>query len=332
MGPDQAVTAAPQHHPAGARPSRPGGARSRCHAQTAITDTGGGAGGSADHDGNGSLTSSPARGTSGQTAPAFTVNHNARDQAASFTAGSTYAQTYGEGPTQGQRQANGTENIANGPFGVWRTQETSSSQTQYYTRTPDGRLIGFRRGAAPNDNRYYYLLDRQSSVTHTFASDSNGTVLNAYEYTAYGVQEGNTYLGNPTGDTGGIYQPFRYISGYYDRGTELYHLGIRYYDPFTGIFLQPDPTGQDGGYLYSGANPISAKDPSGASSCSESAVAGAFGALSIGSGIAATSGILALTAATGGVGLAAGVGYAAFTSASFAGGVFGLGQAARDCT
>ncbi len=52
----------------------------------------------------------------------------------------------------------------------------------------------------------------------------------------------------------------------YDAETALYYYRARYYDYFTGRFLQPDPTGYTDGlnlYVYVGNSPINRLDPLG---------------------------------------------------------------------
>jgi RHS repeat-associated protein len=51
---------------------------------------------------------------------------------------------------------------------------------------------------------------------------------------------------------GCIPNPYEYTGSYLDTNLGLYKLGIRYYDPTLGRFTQPDPTGQDAHYIYSG--------------------------------------------------------------------------------
>ena len=225
---------------------------------TSAPGSGGGTGAAA-HDANGAVTALPARATLGQTAPALGVGWNDRNQAVAFTAdGSTYGQLYA-GPTHTGRYATQTgptttTGTATGPLGIWRTQTTTGTQQRYYTRTPDGQLLGLRTAAGANAPRYYTFTDRLGSTTHLFSA--SGAVANTYTYSAYGV----------TTSTETVPQPFRYISGYQDAPTGLYLLGLRYYDPHMGRFTQPDPTGQSGGYSYAAGDPLNRKDSSGASS------------------------------------------------------------------
>jgi RHS repeat-associated protein len=61
--------------------------------------------------------------------------------------------------------------------------------------------------------------------------------------------------------------PFLFHGQYFDADTGLYYLRARFYDPFTGLFLQRDPAGYaDGVNHYAGFanNPVNLRDPTGA--------------------------------------------------------------------
>jgi RHS repeat-associated protein len=61
-------------------------------------------------------------------------------------------------------------------------------------------------------------------------------------------------------------QPFLFHGQYFDFEAGLTYMRARFYDPFTGLFLQPDPKGyEDSVNLYAGFanNPQSFRDPSG---------------------------------------------------------------------
>jgi RHS repeat-associated protein len=60
--------------------------------------------------------------------------------------------------------------------------------------------------------------------------------------------------------------PFLFHGQYFDYDTGLVYLRARFYDPYTGQFLQPDPSGyEDSVNLYAGLgfNPVSLRDPTG---------------------------------------------------------------------
>ncbi|MDB6038861.1 MAG: hypothetical protein JWM99_2702, partial [Verrucomicrobiales bacterium] len=63
-----------------------------------------------------------------------------------------------------------------------------------------------------------------------------------------------------------IGNPFLFHGQYFDYDSGLLYLRARFYDPYTGLFLQPDPMGYDGSvnlYAGFGHNPVSLRDPSG---------------------------------------------------------------------
>ncbi len=133
---------------------------------------------------------------------------------------------------------------------------TSGSGTYYFTRDPNGTPIGER---LPDGTTDYYTLDHLGSVTAL--TSPTGTVHNTYTYDPYGRQEATT---------GTISNYLRYTAALDISDTgNLYHLGARYYDPNQGRFTQIDPLeqvanlGEANRYLYVGANPINATDPSG---------------------------------------------------------------------
>ncbi|MBX3733953.1 MAG: Ig-like domain-containing protein [Verrucomicrobiae bacterium] len=65
-----------------------------------------------------------------------------------------------------------------------------------------------------------------------------------------------------------VESPFLFHGQYFDYGTGLIYLRARYYDPLSGMFLEPDPLGyEDSVNLYAGMrnNPVGIRDPSGLS-------------------------------------------------------------------
>lgn len=60
--------------------------------------------------------------------------------------------------------------------------------------------------------------------------------------------------------------PFRFMSKYYDKETELYYFGYRYYDPNSCKWLSRDPLGEQGGVnltAFCENDPINSVDPFG---------------------------------------------------------------------
>jgi len=123
-----------------------------------------------------------------------------------------------------------------------------------YTRTSSGDSVSARFGAG---SRYYYVLDSLGSVIGMF--DKTGAWAGGYAYSPYGELRTP-----PTAGSAADGNSLRYITGYQDRGSGLYKLGARYYDPTTGRFTQYDPSGQEANpYAYGMGDPVNGKDPSG---------------------------------------------------------------------
>ncbi len=100
----------------------------------------------------------------------------------------------------------------------------------------------------------YYLHNVHGDVTSLI--DANGTVLNSYQYDAFG----NTMTYAET-----VANRFRYAGEQLDPITGQYYLRARYYDPTVGRFTQEDTYRGDGLnlYIYVANNPVSFVDPSG---------------------------------------------------------------------
>ncbi len=126
-----------------------------------------------------------------------------------------------------------------------------------------------------NGTPYYFVKNLQGDVTGIL--DANGNVVGTYQYDAYGVitaiynKYGYNILYRGGYETDVIsLNPFRYRGYMFDSEAELYYLHSRYYDPWTGRFLNADvmvSTGQgfDGNnmFAYCINNPVMYKDPAG---------------------------------------------------------------------
>ncbi len=107
---------------------------------------------------------------------------------------------------------------------------------------------------------YYYHADQLGSVRAL--TDANGSVVNTYNYDAYG---------NIASSTGTTYNRFGYTGEYTDGESGLVYLRARYYDPSTQQFLSIDPlvgmTGQ--AYAYASGSPQHFTDPLGLDNLTE---------------------------------------------------------------
>ncbi|TKV57001.1 RHS repeat-associated core domain-containing protein [Nakamurella flava] len=177
-------------------------------------------------------------------------SYNGFDQLTGTTSGGTASLTYAGVSNNERTQAGGTgftTNLASGQVG----QRTTSSSGEKYIREPNGTLVAWHNDPGAS---FYYTLDNLNSVL--LVTNSSGASAAAYTYDPYG----NTLSATGSEATN---NPWRYTSAYLDP-TGLYKMGARYYNPNTGRFTQPDPSGQEANrYAYAGNNPVTYSDPSG---------------------------------------------------------------------
>jgi RHS repeat-associated protein len=113
----------------------------------------------------------------------------------------------------------------------------------------------------PGESALYWQRDLiGSNRTLTSGSSANPSIVRKRVYTAFG----QVVASSGTADS-----RYRYggAIGYQSADDiPFLHLGLRYYDPEIGRFLQRDPIGISGGlnvYEYAAGNPVTAVDPSG---------------------------------------------------------------------
>ncbi len=111
--------------------------------------------------------------------------------------------------------------------------ETKKGNTNWYIYNENDSIIGFEY----NSQTYYFEKNAQGDVVRIF--DANGSFVSEYFYDAWGniaSISGNEEIANVN--------PFRYRGYYYDNESGFYYLQSRYYDSFTGRFLNADDTKQ----------------------------------------------------------------------------------------
>ncbi|MBW3085040.1 hypothetical protein KEM60_01232 [Austwickia sp. TVS 96-490-7B] len=102
----------------------------------------------------------------------------------------------------------------------------------------------------------------------------------------------------------------RYVGGIYEPATGLTRFGVRWYNPATGRFTTPDPSGKEkNNYLYASGNACNRTDPSGEECTRDQAIAlgvtgivvGVVGVVVAGVGVAGLAGIAAVGTEAAGV-------------------------------
>ena len=86
-----------------------------------------------------------------------------------------------------------------------------------------------------NGTAYFYTVNLQGDVMAIV--DASGTAVVSYSYDAWG---NILSVSGAMADTLGESNPLRYRSYVYDNETGLYYLQSRYYDPYTGRFINAD--------------------------------------------------------------------------------------------
>jgi len=110
---------------------------------------------------------------------------------------------------------------------------------------------------ADSNATYYYHYDALGSVIAL--SDSSGDTVQTYEYSVFG---------EPAVEDANHTNPYMFAGRRYDIEIGLYYNRARYYNPYTGRFLQTDPIGYGDGmnmYGYCGNSPLAFTDPTGLS-------------------------------------------------------------------
>jgi RHS repeat-associated protein len=199
------------------------------------------------YDGNGNFESS---------SDGWSLAYNAKDQATTITKpGSSATNATYHGASQSERLQFGQTTFSTGQLGV-NSLTRPGPATDSFTRDPDGELQTLRTSGS----NHYYLTDGLGSVAAL--TNSTGAVVNTYSYDAFGaILTADEQTPNP----------WRFVGAYnylFDSETGLYKVGIRYYEPGTGRWTQPDPLDDDevgNLYIYGGQDPINNADPDGAS-------------------------------------------------------------------
>ncbi|HAH05536.1 MAG TPA: hypothetical protein DCM05_03270 [Elusimicrobia bacterium] len=139
----------------------------------------------------------------------------------------------------------------------------SNNLLALFTHGPGlGRPLAMRQGTTD----YYYHADALGSVVAL--TNSSGSVVESYEYTAYGRPFVRDGMGTLRGMSV-VGNPFMYGGTERDPETGQNHMGHREQDPDAGTFMQEDPIGFAGGdvnlFAFAAESPTNLIDPLGLS-------------------------------------------------------------------
>lgn len=190
--------------------------------------------------------------------------------------------------------------VANDPFGIFRLEPNAIQshratldyvwgldvQGQTTGRTDGNQTAGIGGLVAVIVDGWswcdilYPVSDRNGNITRMVSADfitrllgehSNPHIAASFDYDPYGVLITETFDG-PWSQQIADYCSLRFQSKYYDKETELYYFGYRFYDPRTGKWLSRDPIEEKGGLnttAYCNNDPINKLDPTGLMTISE---------------------------------------------------------------
>ncbi|HKM33425.1 MAG TPA: RHS repeat-associated core domain-containing protein, partial [Lachnospiraceae bacterium] len=144
--------------------------------------------------------------------------------------------------------------------------QTGDAETVYTLKRMDLVAGGYRDGV--NGKAYFPVTDAQGNV-RGYASDEG--LVSAYDYYAYGGVE--DIVVNETDDKK------RWQGKEYDGEHGKYYFGARYFDPFFGMWLSPDPAAQFANPYTYGGDPINGKDYNGLWFGIDDAIAAGVGAV-----------------------------------------------------
>jgi RHS repeat-associated protein len=144
--------------------------------------------------------------------------------------------------------------------------QTHTPLTQYWD-FGDGRIDY----TEAEEKKLFYLKDHLGSTREVISEE--GTPVERVIYDAYGLMTDETILAGiePNAKDKFTGKEFDKEGAYSESGIQgilLNYIGMRYYDPDVGIWLETDAAGEFwNSYSYSGGNPINFVDPNGLSTC-----------------------------------------------------------------
>ncbi|MGA8672386.1 MAG: RHS repeat-associated core domain-containing protein [Terracidiphilus sp.] len=147
------------------------------------------------------------------------------------------------------------------PLVPWSSAEVFSlaAEGQVNDRKPHQGVTGKNAGLHQQSTACNFTTTLGVSWRLSERTASGATVT--YDYDAFG---------NKINSTGTTPNSYLYRGEYFDSDLGLYYLRARYYNPLTGRFMNRDPKSENRWdprslhrYLYTAADPINGKDPTG---------------------------------------------------------------------
>ncbi len=153
--------------------------------------------------------------------------------------------------------------------------EVGGRLTAGYLYDPSGQIVAATDGAGAVTEQFGYddqghlALVEKGGRTYRVVTDAVGSPRLLIDSQSGALADAITYdgWGQVTSETSPGFTPFGFAGGLLDPDTGLVRFGARDYDPTTGRWTAPDPTGFDGGdanlYRYAGGDPVNRTDPTG---------------------------------------------------------------------
>jgi len=149
--------------------------------------------------------------------------------------------------------------------GVYEATKTNGVNGEFKLVRKDLVAGGYRDEAG---NAHFPVMDAQGNVRGYATSDG---IQSAYDYFAYGTV---VDLATDAGDDNKRWQDKEF-----DGEHGKYYFGARYFDPFFGMWMSPDPAGQFANPYTYGGDPVNFVDPNGEFAFAPVIIGAAIGAI-----------------------------------------------------
>jgi len=169
----------------------------------------------------------------------YTFSWTGRQMTGLVKSGDTYSFTYNDEGIRTSKTVNGVKTTYYLNGSQIAAEETNGNVT-IYIYDSEGQPIGMQYHGSTYGEDVWDIFWYEKNLFGDIVAVYNeyGTKLIEYTYNAWGRWHSSQYNGGYS--TAAHNNPFRYRGYYYDIDLELYCLGTRYYDMYTGRFISPD--------------------------------------------------------------------------------------------